>query len=252
MGNSYFYYYPAILPGGRAPLAAIDMGRRVGSLDRIPQPMLSVGESLSGREAVQVWRVAHGYDIIFDGLADLAVVRKIERMVNHLRRGGLIGFSADHSKTFAAFRGSAAVVPNTDLSGISFTGVTWYNWQSSPTLTTSDVVAVQGIDRGQLGRYSLSSLDIYADYAAMVTLSENMQTAVEAPVLLREQYTLPALRLRPSDRMSPSLLTSRAEHTWRLALPLVEDLHALRHAGLLPGTSGLPTSLAGSPYAPPV
>ncbi len=209
--------------------------------------------SLGGVERVTVWRVDQGIDLVFEGLQDLDVVRQCEHMVNHLRRGGLIGFSADHDKTLAAIHTGGPIEPGSDLTGVPFVGGFWYNWQTAPSLTGStDVVAVESLSRGMHERHTVSTVSNYESWGVLLTLDGNVQFPQASPVLVREQYTFPALRLRAGERSSPSLLTSRSEHTWRLALPLVEDIGALSDVGaILPGTNGLPVTLAGTPYAPP-
>ncbi|MGA0848322.1 MAG: hypothetical protein ACO3RX_00075 [Chthoniobacterales bacterium] len=246
--DSRFYYYPGTQPDGSTPLQPIDLGRLAGLVDETPEPVeFSVG-SLAGRETVQTWAVDLPVRITVDGIPAGVLQRQLQALTSHLRRGGVVGFALVHAKFFAACRqGGLLVSAGSDLSGVPLGESNWYQWNTSTSLGSGDLVAVEGFD-GVRMVHAVSSVGLWSAYSAQITLDGNLEFPV-GDFVVRERYTYPALRLAPDGRRAPLLSTANG-HTWSLDLPLVVDRYTLRETlSELPGTSGAPAT-TGGPWRP--
>ena len=246
--DSRFYYYPGTQAAGSTPLQPVDLGRLAGLVDEAPEPVEFSVSSLAGRETVQTWAVDLPVRITVGGIPAGALQRQLQAMCSHLRRGGVVAFALVHAKFFAATRqGGLVVNAGSDLSGVPLSESNWYQMNTSTSLGSGDLVAVEGFD-GVRMVHAVSSVGLWSSYAAQITLDGNLEFPV-SDFTVRERYTYPALRLTPRGRTQP-LISTRNGHTWDLDLPLVADRNALRETrSELPGTSGAPAT-TGGPWEP--
>lgn len=246
MANSYFYYYPGTYPDGATPLRALDLGRRAALIDESPAPVeFSVG-NLSGAETVQTWAVDLPVTITAEGIPIGLVQRQLSALVSHARRGGVFGFSLDHAKTWAATRtGGLSVAAGSTLGSVVLTGPYWRAWQTSPTLGSGDLVAVESLDGARRMVHAVSAVGAYSTAHAGITIDGFTEFSL-TDFIVRYRYTYPALRLTNAARRAPLLSTTNG-HTWALSLECVvaRDVLARPTASILaplPGITGVPAT----------
>lgn len=248
--DSRLYYYPGQTAAGSTPLQAIDLGRRVASLDRTPSPVGFGGLSLGGAQSFAAVHTEHAVTIEASGIPTGAVQRQLVALVSHAKRGGVFGFAADHAKFFAAYyAGPSEVAGGDDLSSLIFPFPAWHAWQTSGTLGAGDIIAVESLD-GPSEEHEVSSVPLREEVGASVVLDGNVAFNYRNGFLLREKYSFPALVLTERGRTA-QCLTSVGDHTWTLRLECRRDAGAIRRLSTrLPGTSGTPGTVIGTPYAP--
>ena len=154
---------------------------------------------------------------------------KLQSLSAHLERGGSIGFSLDHDKTWGAFLSSAFTAERGDTQlGLQVILTTsgamspnyFRPWSSGVTLSSDDYVCINNANPEGFREYkNVTSL---SSTSYTLTLDDGLlYTYGSRPVLIRWRDFWPALKLR-GDMTTP-ILTTNHRMSYTLDLTLEED-----------------------------
>jgi len=138
MGTPRIYYYP----DDDGSLETIDIGAELSDLQEIPN-----GYASDGRAGGVCYRSLTDDDlsvrIVFERFGEIgssSLERKLQALQLHLHRGGLIGFSRDHAKTWAAI---ASTPTRADTILYTSGGNGFTAWSSAGDLAVGDEVVCE-------------------------------------------------------------------------------------------------------------
>ena len=137
MGNAYLYWYEE----PRAAVSTLDLGGGLEDLIAESVPQGALEEGLGGH----IWPTPLGHyeviEAILPGIVTAATWRVLRRLERVMDRGGLVGISADHGKSFAAkitggstSRGATSLTVGPNI----FSG-----WSASAALASGDQVVIE-------------------------------------------------------------------------------------------------------------
>jgi len=221
--DPYLYWYPA----GSRTLQKVELGF---VSDLRPIDTQDAEEVLTGNSAP--YRTTFGrarlVPIIKERFTSASLRRELEAVVNHLRAGGVVGFSLDDSKALARF----GTPPASADTSIALDAVDpWASWGDSPAYVSGDEIRIE-----QPGRVLRAETVTYtSETSSAITTSAVLNTFDAGPVLIRYRDFYPVLRLPANLANSADLLTHDRRLNYSLALPLVEypaDLWAFWEAGV--------------------
>jgi hypothetical protein len=216
MGNPRFYYSP----GDLAEIEEVDLGESLQDLQEDPAAVRADSFGGDGSFYTQYGGQAFMVRIMLErfGTAGASSLeRKLNTMLNHLQRGGVVCFSRDHAKTWCSFmssnylRGTTAIgTLGNMLSGLSAFGA----------VAASDEVVIESEEPwGFREVRSVSSVS-----GTTVTLGEGLvypynRTAGLMTPMVRWRDFYPGLYLRAEDSRDQKV-RSDARRNWTLDLPL--------------------------------
>lgn len=205
MGNPCFYYYPD--EGGS--LEVIDLGEGLSDIEETPGA--DVADSYAGdRTPFRAWYASTFRVRIllerFGTPGTSSVERALLSMQAHLARGGAVGFSRDHAKTWASIRSGAASRGDTSFptAGNGFTG-----WSAAATLASGDEMVIEDL----AGRREITTTTNAT--GGELTLSPGLIYTYEGHPLVRWRDFYPALTL-PADQVGRALVTHDHRRNWTL------------------------------------
>lgn len=191
MSTSYFYLYP----DDDGPLLAVDLAECVSSRIERPAPDRILTRSADGSG----WSssTAFGYTVnltlqAFGSAAATALERKLQLVANHLNRGGMVGFSRDHAKTWACIISAPPRAADTTMTA---PGNGFASWSSAGTLAAGDEVTIEtGHPENRRDILTVTSLT-----GTTLTLAEALRLSFRYPPLVRWRDFWPLLYTDPSD-----------------------------------------------------
>lgn len=205
MGNPCFYYYPD--EGGS--LEVIDLGEGLSDIEETPGA--DVADSYAGdRTPFRAWYASTFRVRLllerFGTPGQSSVERALLSMQAHLARGGAVGFSRDHAKTWASIRSGAASRGDTSFptAGNGFTG-----WSAAATLASGDEMVIEDL----AGRREITTTTNAT--GGELTLSPGLIYTYEGHPLVRWRDFYPALTL-PADQVGRALVTHDHRRNWTL------------------------------------
>lgn len=231
-----FYFYPMI----DGSLSVVDLGEQLAALDEMPTAQRAdayAGGVNYSSFLQEQFRVRIVLQLVSQtATAGAATERRLQTLVNHLLRGGYVGFSRDHSKSWCAAQ--SAVVWDRGASSIGCGGSGFTAWSAFASLVSGDEVVVETASVGPYREYHTTS-GIVATAATSVGLAETLEYAYPFDLagtlgLVRYRYFWPLLWL-PEDQISRPILTSSRGITWTLDVTLAYSMVA---AAALFGTIG--------------
>lgn len=225
--DPYLYWYPA----GSRTLATVQLGF---VSDLRPVDTQDAEEVLTGNSAPyrSVFGRARIVPIVKERFTSASLRRDLEAVVNHLRAGGVVGFSLDDSKALAKF----GTPPQSGDTVIALDAADpWGSWPGTPAFASGDEIRIE-----QPGRTLRAETVTYSSLTSSdITVSAVRNTYDTGPVLVRYRDFYPVLRLPAGLANSPDLLTHDRRLNYTLSLPLVEypaDLWAFWEAGVKLGS----------------
>jgi hypothetical protein len=206
-------------------------------------PLSDLHESISRERAVSragdgsahtsAWAGRTTVRVVRERGLSAANVRELRAMEDHLLRGGLVGFSRDHAKTWAGY-----------CAGPTIRGASYYPtmgnafaaWSASGTLASGDEVVAESAQPEGIHEIGVaSSINSSGDVLTSGTILYTRTTAT----MVRWRDFYPALRLADEQSGRPILTTEhRIAWTLDITLELCPEIIAA-------GTSGLGSGLAG-------
>tara|TARA_R110002020_G_scaffold12872_5_gene46773 strand:- start:1240 stop:2025 length:786 start_codon:yes stop_codon:yes gene_type:complete len=242
MGNPAIYFYPD----------------PEGSLE-----VLDFGEPLSDLQITQLRDVIDGYSrggsfhrvtgasrleirIILENFTSASLVRKFETLSAHLERGGAIGFSLDHDKTWAGFVQTSATSPVRGRAALTTSGNAFNPWSTSAALDLGDEVVISSAPVEGL-RETNATAGTTPSSAVAVNLgisSPLVYTYKAEPVLVRWRDFYPCL-IMPEGSVGSPILETNHRISYTLDLTVVEDwgtIAALADGLKLRDTNGSPST----------
>lgn len=209
MGSPTFYWYPDA----------------AGSLQRttLSGPLSDLHESITRERAVSragdgsaytvAWSSRTTVRIVRERGVSAANVREIRAMEDHLLRGGRVGFSRDHAKTWAGYCAGPTV------RGASYyptMGNAFAAWASAGTLASGDEVVAESAQPEAIHEISVaSSINSSGD----VLTSGTILYTRTAPTMVRWRDFYPALRMA-DDQVGRPILTTEHRIAWTLDVTL--------------------------------
>ena len=229
MGNPAIYWYPD--PAGS--LEYLDFGMPLSDLTFLP-----IRESRSARTAAGAHTRVNiqGRDRIrltlerFGAIDDRSLVIKLESLRAHLARGGFVGFSRDHAKTWAGFTFDS---PNRGQTGQFVDGNVFAAWSASGTVTTNDEIVFASANPERLYETVVVS-SLTSD--TLLALSSALVYSYATTCSVRWRWFWPIM-VMPEDGFT---LTHDHELNYTFELILEEDpdtLLLLEQGGALAGTA---------------
>jgi len=219
MGNPAFYYYPD--PDGS--LERVDLGMGLSSLIVTPVYTVREAKRQDGYTAEVLAETGWRVRIILDrfqtaGIGRSALERQLLTMERHLLIGGRVGFSKDHSKTWAAI--TTGLEPTRGDTTVAHGGNGFGGWSLSGGLAAGDEVV---IERG--------SPDYYGELTTVSSLTASVLTPVDAlrytypffssasHPLIRYRDFWPVMRL-PAGERNKAIVTDDHRLNWTLDVTL--------------------------------
>lgn len=217
MADPRFYYYPE--SGGT--LETIDLAGPLSDLQETE--LRDVEDAYDGERVLYRQVLGGGYRvrIVLERFTSQALERKLKTMSAHLERGGYIGFSRDHAKTWAGFGASGYTYRGRS---IFYSTVNQFGaWNGSATFASGDECTIESGNPEMYREYNtVSSINA----SNQVTLGNALVYTYSNPVLLRWRDFYPALRL-PADKVGKALVTHDHRISWTLDVELEWDLAGL-------------------------
>ena len=190
MGSPTIYLYPA----ESGPLRTITFDRGISRFDVTPNPQsedVYGGDQLPSRAFFGMrYNVFISVEKYVGG--DQALERAIHRIEAHLAAGGVIGFSLDHAKTWAAQLTGLPAVSATGSHPIVHHGGGngFLAWSSAAALAADDEVVLEGDYQSAYSREE-TRLDAWASHQS--TLEDPVWYEYPTMPLLRYRWFLPVL-----------------------------------------------------------
>lgn len=220
MGLPRFYYYPD--PGGSLTEAALN--RALSRLEQIDQPQRT---DVYGGEQ-RAWEQFHGtrrrVRLVWERVSLLTTAgradyRALQAVVAHLQVGGVVGFSADSTKTWCAAPGIGARVWARGSTSLFTTANLLAAWAPLASLAAADQIIVESHPV-----YGLAEQRLVSSWTSSTrTLAFDSEKLIfdfrDTDALLRWYRCWPALRL-PADALSTAPITNDRGITFDCALTL--------------------------------
>jgi hypothetical protein len=152
MGDPRFYYYPE---GGG--LETVDLAEGLSNIEIVMAIRREDAIGLSGAMSTAILGPSWTVRVVLENFGTpgaVALERKLETLINHLRRGGLCGFARDHAKAFCAARAGASA---RGWAYINTGGNAFSAWSAAAVIASGDEVAIEQAPPGCLAEVRLSS-----------------------------------------------------------------------------------------------
>lgn len=215
MGNPTLYWYP----DESGSLEKLDFGQGVTDLQELPSA--DVDDAYSGDGAG--YRSHHATTLRFRLILERfgtygtsSLERKFVSLQAHLFKGGFVGFSRDHAKTWAA---KASSYPSRGLSILYCgSGNGFSAWNSSADLAVGDEVVVESVHPDSL-REVVVAASGGGTPRSQVQLDAPVVYTYAATTIVRWRDFYPVCWL-PSDQVGRPIVTSDHRRNWTLDVTL--------------------------------
>ena len=229
MGNPSIYWYPE----AGAPLDVITLSRRLSDLQETKTRARVTSKAGDGSASVVTGAASRRIRIVLERGITSAEVRKLEALRDHLQRGGAIGFSRDHDKSWAGYGSKLSI-------GYTYASVGYpYNhfsaWSGAAALASGDEVVLETPNP----EWRSSMHAITGVSGGVVSLSSSTVPWTAYPFMARWRDFYPALRL-PDDQSDKPIVY----HEHRIAWSLDMELEMCPEI-LMAGFYGRPTTMFG-------
>lgn len=213
MGNPCIYYYPNT-PG---PLKVVDFGSPIADLFLTPNRVRVDAFGGDMRVSSRLGPASARVTIRKERFTNRTLERELRNVEDHLIRGGRVGFSWDHAKTWAAYTSGPLVTGGT----IAYTGGNAYaSWSSSATLGSGDEIAIESPNPEMIREINtVSSLNSSGD----ITLGTAASFTWSYRKMVRWRWFFPALYL-PQDQIGRSVIVGDRGLNFSLDMELAVDM----------------------------
>lgn len=217
MGSPTFYWYPS----GSSVLEKTELPR----LARCePVDSVDVEDGYTGNLGlVRTYRGTHRRIHItcerntLMSSAGTVYYNSLFALIEHLRGGGAVGFSQNHSNTWAGYASGAW---SRGASYVAYGGNAFSAWSASAAPAADQIVSIESAPIfAQSEQHKCTALGGGTQISISPTLT--FDYADRYPAMVRWFWFWPALRL-PADKMSPPLINERGIN-WTLDLTLEVD-----------------------------
>lgn len=240
MGLPTIYYYPDPL----GSLETLTLPENLSDLQVEPIRETSSAVTLSGGMYRRHYASRLGVRIVLENFTDSSFWYKLQSLSAHLERGGSIGFSLDHDKTWAGFLNAAAGADRGDTGRFHTPGDAsfssnndndFYVWSNAATVESGDMICFCNSNPEGFREYL--EVDSVSAATGINTKTGLLYTYNSRPVLLRWRDFFPALKLAEA---APQIVTSNHRISYTMDLHLEEDwrtLSAIYEIGTLQDSS---------------
>lgn len=207
MAAPRFYYYP----DETGSLESVDLGEGLSNLQETASAIVTDTYAADGKAYRSFQRDTFEVRIELERFGTPgtnSLERKLQNLQSHLQRGGWVGFSRDHAKTWASIRSGAASRGDT----IFYTGGSGFSaWSASGTLAAGDEVVIETAPPDSRREIStVSSLGSTGD----VSLGTALVFSYDGHPIIRYRDFYPCLRLAAGN-LRP-LVTHDHRRNWTL------------------------------------
>jgi len=239
MGLPTIYYYPD--PEGTVEV--LTFPENLTDLQLTPLRETVDAVTVSGGLFRRHYASRLGVKIVLENFTSSDFWYKLQSLSAHLERGGAIGFSLDHDKTWAGFLNAAAGADRGDTGRFHTPGASsyvtdndFYEWNPSATIAADDMICF--CNTNPEGFREFLEVDSVSGATGINTKTGLLYTYNSRPILLRWRDFYPCLKLSAASTGSP-IVTSNHRISYTLTLDLEEDwrtLEAVYDSGNLQGT----------------
>ena len=211
MSTPRFYYYPD--PSGS--LEALDLGEEVTTIQETPLMQAEDAYGGDGKFFRSVLLTGYRVRITLERFGQpgtSSLERDLMTMQSHLQRGGLVGFSRDHAKTWGTLAASPCMRGDTIL---YHSGQGFAPWSPSAALAADDELIVEDTAGQRDYTYLLGAPNTNA-----LPLASGLKHSYGSTTpLLRWRDFYPVLYL-PSSQLGRSFMSHDGRRTWTMDLTL--------------------------------
>lgn len=222
MGTPRIYWYPD--PAGS--LETLDFGEGLSDLQELPGALVEDAYTGDGYPFRSFLQGNFRIRIIlerFGSPGTSSLERKFSSLQAHLDRGGFIGFSRDHAKTWASLAAPGPVRGDTTV--YTGTGNGFTAWSSSGTPAEGDELVIEsGAPEFQREIAVCAALTVTP--AVHLPLSAGCIYTYNQGVIARWRDFYPVL-FRPKDQVGRPIVTPDHRRNWTLDLTLEYPLAAV-------------------------
>ena len=240
MGSPTIYYYPD--PSGT--LETLTFPEGLSDLQVAPIRDVTDAVTISGGMYRRHYGSRLGVRIVVENFTDQSFWYKLQTLSAHLERGGAIGFSLDHDKTWAGFLNNAASADRGDTGRFHTPGDPSYStdndfhqWNTSASVAADDMICI--CNANPEGFREFIEIDSVSSTSGINTKTGLIYSYQSRPILLRWRDFYPCLKM-PQRAIGTPIVTSNHRISYTLDLQLEEDwrtLEAIQNTGNLQGTT---------------
>lgn len=215
MATPRFYWYPV----ATGPLQVLDLGETLSDLQEFP--LADVDDDYDGSGSpvrvhhADVFRVRIVLERFGSPGVD-AVERELQALQSHLNRGGFVGFSRDHAKTWASSAGS---YPSQGDRTLYTASNGFAAWSASGAPAEDDEIVVESEHPDSRRELVLCDALTLSPPINLPIQSPGVVFDYAAPVLVRWRDFYPVLWL-PKNSLSRPIVTHDHRRNWTLDLTL--------------------------------
>ena len=230
MGSPTIYYYPDPL----GTLETLTFPENLTDLQITPMRETADAMTLNGGMYRRSYASRLGVRIVLENFTSQSFWYQLQSLSAHLERGGSIGFSLDHDKTWAGFLNDAASADRGetgrfhtpgDASFSSNNDNDFYVWNNSATVAADDTICI--CNANPEGFREFIEIDSVSSATGINTKTGLIYTYSSRPILLRWRDFFPALKMSPGA-MGNAIVTSNHRISFTLDLDLQEDWRTLQ------------------------
>lgn len=215
MATPRFYWYPV----ATGPLQVLDLGETLSDLQEFP--LADIDDEYDGSGGPV--RVHHAdvfrLRIVLERFGDPGVdarERDLQALQSHLNRGGFVGFSRDHAKTWASSVGS---YPSQGDRTLYTASNGFAAWSASGTPAEDDEIVVESEHPDSRRELVLCDALTLSPPINLPIQSPGVVFDYAAPTLVRWRDFYPVLWL-PKNSLSKPVVTHDRRRNWTLDLTL--------------------------------
>lgn len=242
MGQPTIYYYP----DSSGTLETLTFPEGLSDLQITPLRDSHDAVTLSGGMYRRHYGSRLAVNIVLENFTSESFWYQLQSLSAHLERGGSIGFSLDHDKTWAGFLNNAASAERGDTGRFHTPGDAsfssnnnndFYVWNNSANVAADDMVCV--CNANPEGFREFVEVDSVSAATGINTKTGLLYTYTSRPILFRWRDFYPALKLSEAALNAP-IVTSNHRISYTLDLQLEEDwrtIQAIEAGGTLQDAS---------------
>ncbi len=239
MGSPAIYWYP----DAAGYLHTIDFGEGLSDLQETPTAIAEDAYGGDGTPYRHHQMAGLRVRIVLERFGTPGAVsleREFSSLQAHLDRGGLIGFSADHARTWA---GMTVTPPNQGAQLVTTGGNGFSAWSSSGSPVAGDEMVIEQGSPDWL-REVVTCDTLAASPPTMIPTVDKIRYSYGGPVICRFRDFYPLL-FRPKDQLGRAIVSHDHRRNYTLDL----TLEYLLGATLDLWTGGDPELEGGNPFA---
>lgn len=212
--DATFFWYPE----AAGSLEELDLGEPVSDVQGYAPYVVYDARNGVGTRSRSIGFANPTVTISLERFSSAPIRRDLMGMIDHLRRGGYVGFSADKAKAYCTWMGAVLIRSGTIVYG----GGNLFNaWNPSAALVSGDEVVIETPNPA----YRRQESSVQSVAGTQITLTRG-SLYEHVGCFLRHRYFFPMLRL-PEEGVGAELLTDEHGLNNTLDLTLELDLNAI-------------------------